>query len=295
MAAADPNMHSDGTEVTSAEEKKRIKQEQKRLKDEQKKLGKELRAAKAIEEDSIEESEGGVLGTVFVILFIILIWLVLLFLAIKLDVGGFGSNVVRPIVKDIDALKFMLPPEPGEDSSLSENAADNYSGYDSMQEAVARIKELEIKLSDIEKSVDDGQTKEELEAEIKRLQEFEAAQLKFEKLKNDYYDEVVFGETRLEPNAYQKYYAEIDETTSEEIYRQVAKQVAYTGKLSDYAKAYAAMKPDQAAKIFEAMQDDLYLAALILNQMSADDRGKILAAMDTGVAATLTEIMDPAE
>ena len=53
------------------------------------------------------------------------------------------------------------------------------------------------------------------------------------------------------------------------------------------------MKPKEAAAIFEAMQDDLELAAKILNTMSAEDRGKILGVMDQEVAARLTKIMDP--
>ena len=53
------------------------------------------------------------------------------------------------------------------------------------------------------------------------------------------------------------------------------------------------MKPAAAAAIFESMQDDLDLAAKILNTMGVDDRGKILGAMDAEVAARLTKIMDP--
>ena len=54
------------------------------------------------------------------------------------------------------------------------------------------------------------------------------------------------------------------------------------------------MKPKEAAAIFEAMTDNLELAAKILDAMSDDDRGKILGAMDSEVAARITKIMDPA-
>ena len=53
------------------------------------------------------------------------------------------------------------------------------------------------------------------------------------------------------------------------------------------------MKPKEAAAIFEAMTDNLDLAARILNAMEAEDRGKILGVMDPEVAAKLTKIMDP--
>ena len=66
-------------------------------------------------------------------------------------------------------------------------------------------------------------------------------------------------------------------------------------EIKQYAAAYAsaAMKPKQAAGIFESMTDNLELAAKILNAMSADDRGAIMGVMDPGVAAKLTKIMDP--
>ena len=53
------------------------------------------------------------------------------------------------------------------------------------------------------------------------------------------------------------------------------------------------MKPQAAASIFEAMTDNLGLASRILAVMSAEDRGKILGAMDPEIAARITKIMDP--
>ena len=63
--------------------------------------------------------------------------------------------------------------------------------------------------------------------------------------------------------------------------------------MQDYAAAYSAMKPKQAAAIFEQMTNNLDLAARILKVMSAEDRGKILGAMNSEVAAKITKIMDP--
>ena len=64
-------------------------------------------------------------------------------------------------------------------------------------------------------------------------------------------------------------------------------------EIQDYAQAYSEMKPKQAAAICEEMTDDLDLAAKILDQMSAEDRGNVLGAMDAEIAARLTRIMDP--
>ena len=53
------------------------------------------------------------------------------------------------------------------------------------------------------------------------------------------------------------------------------------------------MKPKQAAAIFEEMTNNLDLVARILNEMSTEDRGKILGVIDSEVAAKLTKIMEP--
>ena len=92
---------------------------------------------------------------------------------------------------------------------------------------------------------------------------------------------------------YQKYYESIDPATAEFLYKQVVTQLEESKEIQDYAQAYSEMKPKQAAAIFEEMTNNLELAARILKEMSAEDRGKILGAMDAEIAAKLTKIMEP--
>ena len=81
--------------------------------------------------------------------------------------------------------------------------------------------------------------------------------------------------------------------TAENIYKQVILQQQESKEMQDYALAYSGMKPKAAAAIFNTMTDNLDLVAKILNAMSAEERGDILAAMDADVAARLTKIMNP--
>ena len=104
---------------------------------------------------------------------------------------------------------------------------------------------------------------------------------------------MIYAENGPGAEEYQKYYQTIDPTTAEYLYKQVVQQVEADKEIQDYAQAYSEMKPKQAAAIFEEMTDDLDLAAKILNQMSAEDRGNVLGAMDAEIAARLTRIMDP--
>ena len=85
----------------------------------------------------------------------------------------------------------------------------------------------------------------------------------------------------------------MDPALAGSLYKQVIVEQQTSQEIIDYAKAYSSMKPAQAAAIFESMTDDLELAAKILYQMEAGDRGKILGAMDSEIAAKLTKIMDP--
>ena len=93
--------------------------------------------------------------------------------------------------------------------------------------------------------------------------------------------------------AYQKYYESMDPATAEVLYKQVVSQIEENAEIEAYAQAYSEMKPKQAAGIFEEMTDNLELAARILGEMEADERGAILGVMDPAVAAKLTKIMEP--
>ena len=93
-------------------------------------------------------------------------------------------------------------------------------------------------------------------------------------------------------DAYIKYFESMDPTTAEAIYARVIAEEAQNLELADYVSAYSAMKPKEAAAIFETM-DDLELVAKILGQMGADDRGAIMGVMTPEFAGRLTRIMDP--
>lgn len=272
-------------------EKKRLKEERNKMKADRKAQKKEAkqRARELDEQEERLDGEGGV-SVFLVTLVIVIIWIAILCLLIKLDVGGFGSSVLTPLLKDVPVVNKILP----SDSTVTTDEEDSYGGYTSLREAVDYIKELELQLEDAQaaSSVDSEQL-EELRAENERLQTFEDAQVEFERIKTEFYEEVVYAEKGPGADEYVKYYQTMDPTTAEYLYKQVIQQQEVDQEIKDYAQAYAEMKPKAAAAIFEAMTDDLDLAAKILDQMSAEDRGNILGAMDAETAARLTRIMDP--
>lgn len=277
-------------------EKNRLKEEKKKLQKEQKEQKKaaKIKAKQIAEQESElydEEEQGG--GSVFMVTFVIvLIWIAILCLVVKLDIGGFGSNVLAPVLKDIPVLNLILPKN--SNTSVSEDESGAYGGYTDLKEAVDYIRELELELERAQASNSDStEDISALKAENERLKTFEAAQVEFQRIKTQFYEEVVYADKGPGIEEYQKYYEAMDPSTAEYLYKQVVRQTEETEEIKDYAKAYSEMKPKEAAAIFETMTDNLELVSRILGTMEAADRGKILGVMDSEIAAKITKIMDP--
>lgn len=275
-------------------EKDQIKNEKKQLKNEQKQQKKEARRrAKEIakrEDELADDDEGGGFGTLIATIMIVMVWLAVILVIIKLDVGGFGSKVLTPILEDVPVLNRILP-----GNAIREtNDPESYGGYTSLVDAVDYIRQLELELERAQTSI--NEKNEEilsLSAEVTRLKEFEQRQIEFQRIKTEFFEEVVYAENGPGAEAYQKYYEAMDPSTAEYIYRQVVVQLEESREVKDWAAAFSQMKPKQAAQILEQMKDNLGVAARILKTMGADARGAIMGVMDSEIAAQLTKIMEP--
>ena len=281
-------------EIAAAAEREKIKGEKRQLKSQQREQRREAkRRAKEIakrEDELLEESDGNGLATFGATLLIVILWLAVICVIVKLDIGGFGSSVLTPVLKDVPIINKILP-----GSSLTETTnPENYGGYTHLKDAVEYIRKLELELEQAQVTV---KSKEEelnsLKAEVIRLQEFEEKQVEFQRIRTEFYEEVVYAEKGPGAEEYRKYFEEMDQSTAEYIYKQVVTQLEESKEIQEYALAYSQMKPKQAAGIFGEMTDNLELVARILSVMSADSRGDILGVMDPEVAARLTKIMDP--
>ena len=238
-----------------------------------------------------EESGGGKAAVVFVTLMIIVIWIAILAVLIHFDVGGFGSTVMQPILKDVPYVNKILPKTEEEETKTKE---DSKYPYKTVDEAVAYIKELEKELADAKESNSENDAYvADLEAQAAQWKEYKENEHKFEEEKAKFYKEVVFSDQAPDINEYKKYYESIDPQNAENLYKQVVEQQEKDDDMSDYVKAYSQMKPKQAAAIFDTMTDNLELVAKILSAMKADARGDILGNMKTDTAAKVTKLMEP--
>lgn len=278
-----------------AEERSKLKEEKKQFKQEQKAQRKEAkrRAAEiAKQEEDLGEDGGGGLVTVFATILIVVLWLAVACVIVKMDIGGFGSGVLAPILKDVPVLNLILPGSSAP-STEGETAEEGYGGYTSLKEAVDYIRQLELELERAQTASNSKDADlESLKAEVLRLQEFEQKQVEFQRIKNEFYQEVVYSDKGPGLDAYLKYYESMDPTTAETLAKQVMLQQQESSQFRTYAQTFAAMKPQKAADALKEL-NDVNLAARILDSISVDDRAAILNVMDAETAAMIAKMMNP--
>lgn len=276
------------------------KEYQKQLK-EQRKSQKAKAQEFADRQAELYGDNAGGFATIVITFLIILIWLAIMGVLIKLDVGGFGSDILAPIIKDVPGLNLILPDrvlkemqaEPVTDVSNTESSA---SGIDSLDAANAYIKRLEQALqSEMEQNSSYAATIERLETEVSRLEPFEKQQKDFYEERAAFYSSVVYGDYAPDAAAYASYYAMIDPETAAKLYEKIAAQQLEDEAIKAFVTTYSGMKAKTAAAVFDEMveENQMELVSRILAQMSTENRSDILAAMDKPNAAKLTQMLEP--
>ena len=296
------------------EERKLAKQREKEEKRLAKLEAKALKKGKKFDpnDPEWEDAEGGTALVIIVAFLIILVWLGIVAALIKLDVGGIGSTMFYPVLKDVPVINRILP---GIDEELERQAEERAQRraekkaakeaekaaatvgdeqYTSIEDAVKRIKKLEKQLRKEKTRRNDSVAQvADLEAQVAELQGYKDAVDEFEEEKEKFYEEVVFSDEAPDINAYKEYYESIEPDNAEQIYKQVVQQLEDDSEIKGFATTYSTMDSSEAAAIFDTMDGNLKLVARILGAMSVQDRSAILAAMDKENAAKLTEIMEP--
>ena len=235
-----------------------------------------------------ENSGNKGIGIIMVVL-IITTWLSVMALLIKCDVGGFGTEVLRPVFKDVPIIKEILP-EATDEEVIKESGYP----YTNLKDALDRISVLEAPVGSKEAEIvrlTDQVT--ELQAEVSRLSVYEEEQENFEAKKTEFFNEIVYGENAPDTDIYVEWYNELDPEYAEQVYREIVAANTNDQQIIDLAKAYESMDPKDAAEILETMKYDLDTVALIMNNMSSESQGKILAEMDPEYAASVTKKLLP--
>ena len=231
------------------------------------------------------ESGGSKLVNAIIVLVIILIWLAVFAFLIKLDVGGIGSNILYPVLKDVPVINKILP-APSEEMQASE---DNYA-YTTLKSANERIKELENQLA-----AQGGTTAANsdyianLEAQVKNLQKYKDQMDDFDKKVEEFNEKIVFNDNAPDISEYRAYYESIEPENAEKIYRQVMQREKQNEKAKELATYYANMDAAKAAQVLSEMNEDLDLICDILQNMTEKQAAAIIQELDNEYAAQITK------
>ncbi|MFW5645983.1 MAG: hypothetical protein ACOCMX_01675 [Acetivibrio ethanolgignens] len=231
------------------------------------------------------EKRGSKIVSFLIALVIVIIWLAVFALLIKMDVGGFGSRVLAPVLEDIPIINKILPGGGGYTDSEGNT-------YKSLDEAMARISELELQLDSMNSSgVANSDYIAQLEAEIARLKIFEEEQKTFEERVAEFDREVVFSDKAPDIEEYKKFYEGINEENAAKLYQQVVEQLQVDANMKEQGERFAKMEPATAAQILSEMTGDLDLVCGILKSMKTQQSAEIIANMSSEFAAKVTKKM----
>ena len=119
---------------------------------EQRKADKEKLHEFAERTADLSGDDAGGIATIVITFFIVLIWLAIMALLIKFNVGNFGSDIMAPLIKDIPVINAILPKEARNDVDAKIDEPIDFStegseagGIQTIEEANAYIKRLEKK------------------------------------------------------------------------------------------------------------------------------------------------------
>ena len=218
---------------------------------------KELAKKKREMQEELDELKGNTAKgkAICVLVFFVLIGLLMgTFVGmVKLDIGGVASEVLAPVIADVPVLRSILPME------MQKKNASELAAEQKQQEAAAA--------AEAEQAAEEEAAAEAAAEEAQQAAAEEAA-----------------AEAEAEQAAEEE--AAEAEAAAEEAAAEEAKA------LQDYVDTYSAMKPRDAAKVFDSMMPDQEdLVVRILENLTSDQRAAILSRMSVANAAILTEKM----
>ncbi len=234
--------------------------------------------------EKVVKKRNNKLISILILLMILFVWILIIALLVKLDIGGFGTTL-RPVIKDIPIVNKVLPVLT--DEELAEEK--NYP-YASLAEAMVKINELEKTNEELELNIEEYKNNSnKLEEELATLSELKEKDDKFNQRVLEFDRNVVFGDEAPEIEEYKNYYESINSDNAEIIYRQVIYDVNSSQEVKEKADIYSQMDPKAAAQIFETLSNDTDLLLLILSNMSKSSSSEILSEMNPELAGTLTK------
>lgn len=244
-------------------------------------------AKKNRDREKNQESSGGKILTALIIFLIVLIWLAILALLIKFDVGGLGSGVLRPVLKDIPVINRILP-----DVSEEQEAYENAYPFKTLKEASEYIKKIEMEADKLREENNDYAFRQaEMQKEIDSLRHYEEEQEAFAALREAFDREVVYNDKAPKIEEYIKWYAQMYPNNAAAIYAEALEKQLVEESIQREADYLTSMKAKDAAKILSEMPSDIDLICRLLNCMKESEVSDILTNMEPLFAARIVNRM----
>ena len=97
-----------------------------------------------------EENIGSKILSIFFVILIVAVWLAIIAALIKFDIGGFGSSVLRPVLKDVPGINKILPAPSSEElekEAAEKGEGDQIATLSQAKEMIEKLKEENSKLN----------------------------------------------------------------------------------------------------------------------------------------------------
>lgn len=223
---------------------------------------------------------------------IILICAIIFGVCAKLDVGGFATNALAPIISDVPGIRNILP------ANLQEKSLDEIIAQDNINQQMQIASEEAKKAQAEAEKMSEEAAIEASKAEAKAQQE---AELKAQEKAQAAEEARVKAQEQAKVQAEEQAKAEADAQAKQEAEAKAAEaerkaqedKAAQDEALADYVSTYANMKAQDAAAIFDNMMDGKSSTVVkILANMPADKRAAIMACMDLDNVTQITVLME---
>lgn len=219
------------------------------LKNEKKKAQEELDELRG-------RTTGGKIICVLVLLGILALLCVGFIGMVKLNVGGFASDILAPAIDDVPVIRSILPAE-YQKKTAKEILAE--------QQAATEAAKLESESAVSEAAASEAAARQQAESQAAAASESES---------------IAASEAAASEAA-------ASETAASE------QKASEEAALEDYVKTYSEMKPKSAAQVLDNMMPDQSdLVVKILSNMAADQRAAIISNMSVANASQVTILME---
>ncbi|NLI88835.1 MAG: hypothetical protein GX366_00275 [Epulopiscium sp.] len=217
----------------------------------------------------------------FTLPIILIVFIAIILVIVKLDVGKVSSKYLEPKIKNVPIVRHILP---------KTKAKGLYADH-TKEQLIAIIEnqenELEMAQEEIEVQADEIV---DLQNKIADLEVFEDEYSQFREDKYEFDQNVA----TLNEEEFMRYYQQMYPENAQEAYSNIIRTQEMTKEQRQYSLLISEMDESSAAKVLENLfQTDMDIIISILSNMETESASAILDEMDSQIAARVVKQLSP--